>query len=372
MLNVKLAPTALLLVLLSLGAPSAQAYSTTLPPAAPYLPAQYGLPDTIAGYKVLAVLTSDNTACMPPGAKRLILQTTQPTVEEFLETSDAAGIKAELEQKGFPEFAKWGVEIGGPDATFDKVVSENEDWNAFSRKYGCAQSIPALTGSDYQEFKAQGNGYAIYEDTDSGTFTNDNAQSVFLGAPASIGNRPKAVMFLNNVVTDAGSYYLLQTGLQFWQGAGKVIWTDTTIPHYSNQDYVPPIPYIASHTYWTSISYTNGTWWMCAKDNAVPSTYTCAQEPSAPGTTMKDDNGTSVFVETQVTNPNWYGAFSTPLKAWGAQIYRNGIGQNWSTQHHHTEDNCSTNYPPASALTGTMLGGGTGKFNLPYVPLLCP
>ena len=116
-------------------------------PASVYDPAYYGLPDTIAGYKVLAVLTSDNTACMPPGAKRLILQTTQPTVEEFLKTSDAAGIKAELEQKGFPEFAKWGVEIGGPDATFDKVVSENEDWNAFSRKYGCVTSGPPATSA---------------------------------------------------------------------------------------------------------------------------------------------------------------------------------------------------------------------------------
>lgn len=47
-------------------------------------PKSYGLPDTIAGYKVLGVVTSENQACMVPGSKSLVLQTTEPTVEDYL------------------------------------------------------------------------------------------------------------------------------------------------------------------------------------------------------------------------------------------------------------------------------------------------
>ena len=42
------------------------------------------LPGEIAGYKVLATLNSEDTACMRPNTTRLVLQTSAPTVEDFL------------------------------------------------------------------------------------------------------------------------------------------------------------------------------------------------------------------------------------------------------------------------------------------------
>jgi len=52
-----------------------------------YSPPDYGLPNTLAGYKVMAVKTSENTACMSTGTKRIILQASDPDVETFLKNS---------------------------------------------------------------------------------------------------------------------------------------------------------------------------------------------------------------------------------------------------------------------------------------------
>jgi hypothetical protein len=361
MFRFKLTLSVFLFALFAVATPGIQAFSAPPTWMTPYEQAKQGLPDTIAGLRVLAVLTPGNTACLPPGEKRLVLQAAQPDIESYLGTSNYAAITADLNQKSIDEYVQWNVEIVGPGTTLDQFLGENERWNGQRQKSGCAQAMRALTGSDYQEYKAGPgtNGYAMYEDTDAGLYTNDNAQSVYLIAPASIANTPKAVLFLNNVKTDNSSFYLFQNGLQFQNGTGTLIWTDTT-KGYVNQTY--NIPYIASHTYWFTISYSNGLWYMCGKDNGTPSTYTCLSESQAVGTTLGLDINTNVFVENQNTTANWYVGFSSPLRAWGAQIYRNGTGQWWGTQHHHTEDHCTTNYPPANALTGTMLGGNTGNF----------
>lgn len=70
-----------LLALLAVIVPDVQAGSASPPRMVPYEIAQQGLPTTIAGYKVLTVLTSGTTACMPPGEKHLILQARQPNVK---------------------------------------------------------------------------------------------------------------------------------------------------------------------------------------------------------------------------------------------------------------------------------------------------
>jgi hypothetical protein len=109
-----------------------------------YDPAHYGLPPTIAGYKTFAVLTSDNTACMMPGEKRLVLQTMQANVQRFLSTSDYTAIEKDLQQRGFADFAQGNIQIVGPSTTLDQFLSENERWNEDSKKYGCMTSGPAV------------------------------------------------------------------------------------------------------------------------------------------------------------------------------------------------------------------------------------
>jgi hypothetical protein len=235
----------------------------------PYDPAQDGLPATIAGYKVLAVSTPSNTACMLPGAKRVILQAPQQSVEGYLKDSRPDAITKDIEQYEIDRTTKWEVMIVGPGTTLEEFLGENSKWNRQGQNYGCTKSLPPKTGTNGTEVKIPSSypSYAEFEDTGAGSFANDNAQSVYLIAPTSIANRPKALLFLNNVKTDNSTYYLLQNGLQFYNGLGSVVWTDTT-KGYVNQTY--NIPYVASHTYWVTITFTSGIWQMCAVDVANP------------------------------------------------------------------------------------------------------
>ncbi len=120
-----------------------RATPTPTPPS-PYDPARYGLPPTIAGYKTFAVLTTDNTACMMPGEKRLILQATQANVQDFLSASSKAAIQQDLQQRGFADFAQSNVQIVGPGTTLDQFLSENEKWNEDRKMHGCVTSVPAV------------------------------------------------------------------------------------------------------------------------------------------------------------------------------------------------------------------------------------
>jgi hypothetical protein len=115
---------------------------TMLPTISPYDPAQYGIPITIAGYKVLAVLTPGNTACMLPGHKRLILQAGEQDVENFLKNSHPNDINTALVQYGLTDTASWEVQVVGPGTTLDGFLSENQKWNAQATSDGCVKLGP--------------------------------------------------------------------------------------------------------------------------------------------------------------------------------------------------------------------------------------
>ena len=130
---------------LHLSAPVDRPTST---PINPYAPAYYGIPNTIAGYNVLAVLTSDNLACMLPGEKRLVLQANESTLEEYLAKSQPLSIQEELKRLGLTEMTA-GVEIAGPGSTLEQLVEEVNKWNQEATIRGCVQLGP--TGSDPEE-----------------------------------------------------------------------------------------------------------------------------------------------------------------------------------------------------------------------------
>ena len=106
-----------------------------------YNPAYFGLPQTVAGYKVLAVLTSDNTACMSPGSRKLVLQAAHSLAaqgDEVLSTTAGdAAVAAELRKRGLADFAREGWVRVGPELTFDEFVMQAQDWNAHRREHGC-------------------------------------------------------------------------------------------------------------------------------------------------------------------------------------------------------------------------------------------
>lgn len=231
---------------------------------------------------------------------------------------------------------------------------------------------PVTQGSDWTELKqtASENGKALFEDTDAGNYTNDNAQSVYLGAPLSVGNSQDQYGYsalLNNVLTDTGRF--LQNGFLFSGGNGSAVYTDDNYS-YSPQYY--SMYFNAGDTYWTDITYTSGAWWMCEEDIAYPSlTYTCIPDNSITGTNLAPDPNTSVWAENANVGGSWYQGFSSPWRAWGAMIYINGVGQNWSSEHHHTSDACSTSWSPTNALNSSLIGCGTGYFILSGIPPYC-
>ncbi len=110
-----------------------------------YDPALHGLPGTLAGHKVLAVLTPDNTVCLGPNRKRLILQATQPNVTSFLNQSDANTIHAALEQLGLTQSTNWDWEIVSSDITTHAIADQIEKWNQDMKQLGsCLTTSPLM------------------------------------------------------------------------------------------------------------------------------------------------------------------------------------------------------------------------------------
>jgi len=324
--------------------------------------------ERIAGFKVLATHTSQNTACMKPGNVRVILQATEPTVEDFLKNAHPTAILQSAQQLGTKQQIEF--EFVGPTVTVNQINTNRQSWNTSMQKTGCVSLAPLRSGADGDEITSSTSmaGYAIFENTDAGSYTDDNAQSVVLNGPTTIGNPPLASALLNNVKTDSTTFYFLQDGFLFNGGSGSVVWTDTT-QGYVAQTY-SGLTYSGGANFWFTITYTNGVWWMCGYSYNTGS-YVCVMEANGSGTTLGADINTNIFLENHNTTSNWYTGFGGSFQAWGAQIYRNGIGQNWSAQHRHTAHSCSTSYPVSGAITGSLVGGGTGSYTLSGIPLSC-
>jgi len=107
-------------------------------------PKTYGLPETIAGYNVLGVLTSQNTACRPPGLKTFELQTTEPTVQDYLKNFRQADVMKAMSDMGL-NTTEWNISVGGPGSTRAQLVAGIQAWNKDRERYGCVQSVPPPT-----------------------------------------------------------------------------------------------------------------------------------------------------------------------------------------------------------------------------------
>jgi len=105
----------------------------------PYNPAHVNVPSYVGGYKVLAVFTSDNLACMNPGEIRLVLQAPESSVEKYLANSHPKDIQKDLEQHGLNAI----IEVVGPGITLDQIISESIKWNQDIKKTGCVTLGPA-------------------------------------------------------------------------------------------------------------------------------------------------------------------------------------------------------------------------------------
>jgi hypothetical protein len=106
-------------------------------------PKTYGLPDTIAGYTVLGVITPQNQACIMDGRNTVVLQTTDPTVQDYLKNSQPADVMKALAGLGLST-TQWGYSIAGPGSTREQLIAGAQAWNKESEKYGCVTNGPAV------------------------------------------------------------------------------------------------------------------------------------------------------------------------------------------------------------------------------------
>jgi hypothetical protein len=106
------------------------------PPNASTFSADHGLPETIAGYRVLAVQTSETTACMRSGTARLVLQSDASNAQEAI-SMDVSAVYQELERLVPDSGLSWRIGIVGPNFTAAEIAVGNAQRNADYAENGC-------------------------------------------------------------------------------------------------------------------------------------------------------------------------------------------------------------------------------------------
>lgn len=110
-----------------------------------YDPGYYGLPDVIAGYKILGVQTSENIACIPPGTIRLVLQTSQPDLDSFLKHTPNGSVESELKKFSIKP-KRWEFQYVGPGISKEDVLATFRVWDP--KTFSCFALGPIPTPTD--------------------------------------------------------------------------------------------------------------------------------------------------------------------------------------------------------------------------------
>ena len=343
------------------------------------------IPERIAGLEVLDVQNKENTSCYPKDTPLFVLQSTHSTHEGLMADSDLMeAIDRDLEEKGFPEGTE--VMFSGPSGSKDEASGFRRQWNTQRDTNGCIQFVdPRSAGDSETEVSGKASqigtqyserpGYATVVDLEisTNTDTDYNAQSVVLTAPTVGDNQDYFSAFLNNGYTDASPRgYLLQDGFVFEDGDGTVVWTDES---WGLRPMLFLINYHVGHKYFFTISYTNGFWWLCVEDrDAETYTYRCRKSVHTEGDSLWGTDNTSVWVENQNENADWYEGFSRRLYAREAKNYVNGAGSGWSSESQELT-HCWNETPDPDDHTGTIFGTlvdyGVASWRLDRVPLEC-
>lgn len=102
-----------------------------------YSPVRYGVPDVLAGYQVLAVVTEQNAGCLNPGEKRLVLQGTASSPEELLATVKTPSLFQDLIDHNIRDTDNWTFSFVGPDLTRKETVRLLRESYAKYKQTGC-------------------------------------------------------------------------------------------------------------------------------------------------------------------------------------------------------------------------------------------
>lgn len=327
-------------------------------------------PDTIAGHSVEYFTTPKDRACNDE--PMIYLKSTAASLDKFLaNVPDVGAIGTAIE--GLAD-APSGYVLSFSPVTMDVVAARSEDaaWNAARLENGCPSAWQEVGNA------GRGRGYAIFQNLDAGRYTDDNAQSVRIRSPRTIGDNQDDGFSaaLNNVVTEIKNNkpFALQGGMQFDpddnHGGTMIGWTD------SSRKLIPRkfrnVPYRADAYFYLTNSYTNGQWWICAGDQEhIDTRYQCVARSSAPGDNLIENANTSVFFENANANSNWHSGFPSQMVLYDATIYRNGLPNDWTRENQISAHACGSGYPVSGAMSGSLKNGGTAYWLLSGIARAC-
>jgi hypothetical protein len=312
---------------------------------------QQSFPESINGYPVIFVQTSENTCGLAADEVVLtLLDTSATTAEDSIAKLNLAEY---LLDNPLPK--GWSIEVyGGPGASigeFERVHKENYEWQ---QKYGPIELGPApslgtenTTRSSYPTFAIFGN-----SDPSSQVITGQRAQWY---AP-KVGTSQNAYSaFLNNGVTNVGRYFL-QSGQVYEDGTGQNVWGTGGSAHSFN------VSYVKYHRYEFSVVYSVGLWSMWCEDYTA-GVFDYHIDNNATGTKLIKDTGTSVFFENWNTNASWYMGFTNPLSAFNAIDYE-GQWKDWDGGKIYIFDSDGHSASNGGKITGSLVDDGTAKWHL--------
>ena len=91
-----------------------------------YSPARYGIPDKLAGFEVVAVISHETNPCSPEDFLNVMLQATEPTLEEYLRGDTPQGVEAAMKELQ-AIYPKGGISISGPIEDMDALFVRLEE-----------------------------------------------------------------------------------------------------------------------------------------------------------------------------------------------------------------------------------------------------
>lgn len=111
-----------------------------------YSPAHYGIPERINGYRVLAVRSAENTACMRTDELRLHIQTDDTAYEHFVANNRQTQVQQAVDalEVTYPGIMYVTVWIVGPATSLDHLIQGNERWNTGKHEMGCGGNSPII------------------------------------------------------------------------------------------------------------------------------------------------------------------------------------------------------------------------------------
>ena len=321
-------------------------------------------PQTIGGLNVGHISTPKDRACSSTPV--VYLQTTRGSLEDFLSNPhDINALKAAL---GSLDGVPSDIRLSFSPNLIDRQTGTVEDaaWNAQRMEHGC----DVLADTQIDDYPDGNRAFAVFQNTDAGKYTDDNAQSVKIRTPSGIGTGQTSFSAaLNNVKSNTG--YFMQAGMVFREGDPYIAWTEDHLD-LKAQRYTA-VPYYGSTLYQFSITYTSNSWYMCEGNDGNINQYECIASTHATGTHLKKNVNTSVFFENANTNDDWHSGFPNTIAVSHAKIHRNGTGQAWSTEDRWSIHACGGDqYPVAGAMNGTLKSNGAATWVMNGIPLACP